>query len=636
MNAKPASRKRRAAGYALLMVLIISVASIVILSGTLRRTYTVAKMNDRNNQFVLCQNAAEAAVDKVFAKMSHDFSTPGLGLMYISNNLDTIYRVAYPKSTEDPFWTNFVFMDATGTPNKISVFRLTDNYGGDLPSQFNDPISGAPLRTTNAPVYRIIANVALAGGNNLGSGRAAMTNAVQEDIMLALVPIGNEAIFFNGLMEYTWCATFTINGHVHANSSVYVGSSANLTFNGPVTCTGVITNRPWAGHVQSEYTGSVTYNGSPAKITNAPIIALALNMTNAHSIIDIPSGGNPCTSDSTLLINQAGVVLLVSNATVTAILQSGYPVPGVDAGRVIMSTNTTAAAISNMFPFLTLPVVTNDTVVGGNTYHWSTNNFYDQRESKTVVMSQIDIGAYRSWLTNNYTVTNKFHLNTGPYPTILYVADNRTVSGSQFTAVRLTNSLILPSNGGQGFSVATPNPLYVLGNYNCPNTNYLATTNTVAAGTLPAALFSDALTVLSSSWKDNQSSLTYTGRDPSVTTINGAILSGLVYSTASDSTHFSGGVMNLPRLLEDWQGAAGSGTNLWLNTSLINLYASSNVTAQFQMPGAYYSAPRRSFAFDLKFFDPANQPPGMPCALMPVRFNFCVVPPLTTTYNVTP
>ena len=33
-------------------------------------------------------------------------------------------------------------------------------------------------------------------------------------------------------------------------------------------------------------------------------------------------------------------------------------------------------------------------------------------------------------------------------------------------------------NQPSGFTVATPNPLYVWGNYNCPNAAYLNTTNT--------------------------------------------------------------------------------------------------------------------------------------------------------------
>jgi hypothetical protein len=50
-------------------------------------------------------------------------------------------------------------------------------------------------------------------------------------------------------------------------------------------------------------------------------------------------------------------------------------------------------------------------------------------------------------------------------------------------------------NQPSGFTVATPNPLYVWGNYNCPNSAYLGTTNTTTD--YPASLVSDALTILS-------------------------------------------------------------------------------------------------------------------------------------------
>jgi hypothetical protein len=92
--------------------------------------------------------------------------------------------------------------------------------------------------------------------------------------------------------------------------------------------------------------------------------------------------------------------------------------------------------------------------------------------------------------------------------------------------------------------------------------------------------------------------------------------------------------MNLPRLLEDW-GNGGS-TTLTLNTSLISLFASTKATTQFKDPGNYYYAPTRKFSFDLNFLDPDKQPPGMPCAMIPVRFNFATPPANTITYNVTP
>jgi hypothetical protein len=165
---------------------------------------------------------------------------------------------------------------------------------------------------------------------------------------------------------------------------------------------------------------------------------------------------------------------------------------------------------------------------------------------------------------------------------------------------------------GLGFSVATPNPLYVWGNYNCTNPVCLGTTNTSA--TVPCAFYCDAFTILAEGWSDPNSLTTQYSASSGAwnaedTTINAAILTGIVPSTGSDSMHFSGGVHNSVRFLQDW-----SGCMLTLNTSLINLYNSRRATGQFLNPGVYYSPPTRKYSHDPKFFYPSNTPPGMPIA----------------------
>jgi hypothetical protein len=160
----------------------------------------------------------------------------------------------------------------------------------------------------------------------------------------------------------------------------------------------------------------------------------------------------------------------------------------------------------------------------------------------------------------------------------------------------------------------------------------LGTTNTTSS--MPCAFISDALTILSSSWQDSKSSSSYTTRTAANTTVNAAILTGIVPSTGSTSTTFSGGVHNLPRLLEDWNSP--STYTLTLNTAIMNLFNSQIATHMFVNPGTYYDPPTRQFSYDLNFQDPAKQPPGIPCALVLIRLNWATPPPNTITYNVTP
>jgi hypothetical protein len=591
---------REQGGYALLMVMGVTAIATVVLAATLGRTMTNAKMNARSNDYNVTGNAAEAAVEKVVARIGYDFQSYGPGGVFA--NLD-IYRASIPD--EDSFWSTFAFSDGNGHSNKTYVAMLTNNYTGPLPSQYPG------LSTSRAPIYRIISNVRYAtGGSVIGTA--------QEDVLLALVPITQYAIFYNGLLEFSTCATMIVNGRVHANGSIYTGTGASLTFNGPVTATATITSPAWNGQGPS-WNDKGTYNGTPPYRTNVPSVALSIGTTNVHDALEFPASGEDPTSikGQTRYYNQAQTVLLVSNTTVSMVVQASldYDVPGADPAPLCITSTNTPPALATNFPFLV-----------------TTNTFTDQRENKTVQTTQIDVGKYAKWLTTNSTVLTKFPAGSGTYATILYVADNRTTTSSKMNGVRLTNGTAPPPNGGLGWSVATPNPLYVLGDYNCTNSSYLGTTNTTSS--MPCAFMSDALTILSSSWQDSKSSSTYTTRTASDTTVNAAILTGVVPSTGSSSSQFSGGVHNLPRLLEDWNSP--STRTLTLNTAIMNLFSSETATHQFVNPGTYYDPPTRHFSYDQNFQDPAKQPPGIPCALVLVRLNWAVPPPNVITYNVTP
>lgn len=218
-----------------------------------------------------------------------------------------------------------------------------------------------------------------------------------------------------------------------------------------------------------------------------------------------------------------------------------------------------------------------------------------------------------TWTTTNYV-----------YTVTTYTTNTSTVNLGR-TGVRLVNGQTLPS---QGLTVATPDSLYVKGHYNCPVSADLGTTNTTH--TVPASLVSDALTILSGNWNDANSSSSFTTRSASDTTVNAAVLAGIVPSAGvnGDSPE-SGGVVNLPRLLEDWGNGA---RHLTINGSLVNLYNSAQATAPFQLPGYYYYAPSRDFNFDRNFLDVTKQPPGTPELRVLIRGKWRNPPPGTVDY----
>ncbi|HWC61923.1 MAG TPA: hypothetical protein VHC44_19705 [Verrucomicrobiae bacterium] len=618
--------------YALLIILFMTAIAAMILGGTLQRTFGVAQMNNRAVDLMKSQNAAEAAVEMVFSRMQYDFQSAG-GLAMVTTNLSN-YRGLYPLASQDSYWGNFQFSDAQGNLNKTYVQKIA-TYTGPL------PISYSNRTTSMAPIYRIVSNAKPLTGNS------GVTGTAQEDVMLALVPLTAYAIFYNGLLEFSTCATMVVNGAVHSNTNIYVGTDASLTFHTTVTASGIVeapnnNGGSWASQSKWVTNYNSSWNTTFTPVTNfvnhLATIQIALPMTNTHSLIDVPTTNDSTTvSGQQRLYNQAQVVLTVSNLVATDPYTSNVlvsvkiqkapssaDVPGADTTpTVLLYTNPSPVFLSTNLPFLAI-----------------TNTFFDRREGTTNLTTQIDVFKYKQWLTNSVSpVIGKFPVDgSSGYPTILFVDDNRNTAplgGNKLDCVRLVNGTNPPSNGGAGFTVATPDPLYVWGNYNQTVGANLNTTNT-ATGTVPCALMSDALTILSSAWSDANSKNNGFGSgggwSANSTTVNAAILTGIVPSTGTDSMHFSGGVHNLPRLLEDWSG----GTTLTLNTSIINLYNSIEATGQFKNPGVYYKPPTRQFSYDLNFSDPTKVPPGIPCALVALRYDWVTPPPNTVTFNVTP
>jgi hypothetical protein len=627
------SSSPRRKGFALIMVLIMVTVSLAILAAALNRSQTVAILNQHNVDLNVCQNAAEAAVEKVYARIAYDFQ--GYSVAGVSNNLvANVYKNNTPNASENPFWAGFTFSDANGHNGQTYVSQV-GTYNGPLPSAYEGLYAA-----TGSPIYRIVSNV------TRSNSTTAVVGTAQEDVLLAMVPLNTWAIFYNGLLEFSQCATMVVNGRVQANGAIEVGTSASLTFNSGVSCTHTLT-APLVDGLSSGWTPgtantwNTSFNATPGYTTNVASVTVSLNMTNSHFLIDIPPAGESVTSSTGLqrLYNQAQMVLIVTNdlsnsgtnPTVMLKIQTSINglVPGADSLPTILTyTNASATFLQTNLPFLSL-----------------TNVSYDQRETKTNLFSQIDIGSFAGWASTNPSVQAKLPSVNGQYPTILYVADRRNVNAKQLPSVRLVNGAQLPANNNIGFSVVTQNPLYVFGNYNVQTASSSAnasagSTNTTY--TVPAALMSDSLTILSPLWTDSQGFQTYdnsTGTfDASSMTINAAIVTGTMPSTGTSGTTFSGGVHNLPRLLEDW-----SGQTLWLNTSILRLWDSSMATNQFRNPqgfspspvNPYYNPPTRKYSFDLNFLNAARVPPGMPVALVPIRFGWGVPAPGVVTYTPT-
>jgi len=179
----------------------------------------------------------------------------------------------------------------------------------------------------------------------------------------------------------------------------------------------------------------------------------------------------------------------------------------------------------------------------------------------------------------------------------------RLVDGSRGT-------LPTQPTGTGGFTVGSENPVYVLGDYNAK-----ASENSWADPHADAAIISDAVTVLSNKWNDQNdfnNTLNMTNRNSIDTRYRMAIAAGKgIYfqlpAWGSTDDGSDGGVHNFIRYIEDW-----SGTNLWYQGSIVNLYYSQYATGTFKCCTVVYSPPSRQYSFDVDFLNPAKLPPATP------------------------
>jgi len=453
-------------------------------------------------------------------------------------------------------------------------------------------------------------------------------------------PVFEFAIFYNLNMEFVSASPMTVKGPVFCNQSIWEGSST-LTFASTVDAVGTndtTATDPFANDYTASGNHAFSLAGQP--VSGAGALNLSIG-TNAEAILDLPplayAMGTLAAYSNTgqvYLANAADLYItnsargtnfgaLTSTGTNTFIYyqdslnaQSLTPISP-DYYSLKTGGSTNFVSIS---PTAGLDCVTN---VRFASYSFITNVlFYDWREGwnggsgingkgKVVQAIQIDISTFNKWLTNTASNGGSFVNNNyngtcvqdkGHPIDSIYVYNAVPLTTTALPAVRVVNGQQLPSD--YGFTIATPQPLYILGNYNVqtPAGSSSGQNNTVY--TYPAALMADAITILSSNWND-----TVTSKDPSVspstTTINAACLEGIVQSNPDISGNYSGGVENFLRFLEAW------GT-LYFNGSIVVMFPSQYATNSWQQTGNYYTAPTRNWAFDTNFTQVSKLPPLTP------------------------
>jgi len=624
-------------------------------------------VTSRNNQFNMSEAAAEAATEKVLSQMNYDYI-----LQSLSNN--GVYYSTYfilDQTTNQAVWPiKYVYSDTNGSNNQISVYLgkwttntvpLNSQYVGlyglvqdcyitatatPIGQRFNVPATvSETIQFASIPLFQfaIFYNMdleidpgqAMTITGPVWSNGGIWTGATVLTLMNSVSAVGkayNQAAdpFCTGYTG-TGPSTYSMGGQpTSGNDRITMPIGTN---NDPTTIEALVNLPPsaYAMNTASAFTTNgqlYLANGADLYLTNSP------NGTNWGSLT--PYGTNM------ILYYQDGNTnadQVETDGYQTQITNDFYIVTNnSSAHHGLLTTNYVPPSAPNITNSFGGPAWRNS--LGETNFTWYTGYsfvtnvmFYDWREGwnsgsginskgKIVQAVQIDVAKFNIWLTNTLATNSGYYYNnqckssthkSHPIDSI-YVYNAVPLTGTALPAVRVANGGMLPPNTApKGFTVATAMPLYVYGNYNVSNTTSSSLGQNSTTYTWPAGLMGDSITILSGNWKD---STTSQNPSPTTTTVNAAMLEGIVRSTNSN---YSGGLENFLRLLENWSGA---GATLWYNGSIMVMFPSQYATNYWVAPGYYYGAPTRKWAFDTNYIQQAGLPPLTPQAKGVIRANW--------------
>ena len=405
--------------------------------------------------------------------------------------------------------------------------------------------------------------------SNAQSNSTPVTNGISLRMQKVLVPLFQFAIFYEPDMEIHPGPYMKLEGRVHANGNLYLGSHSGLDITSFLTAAGAIRHGRKPGSGQALGTGSVNIKDNTGTYRNMK------NTDGTWLDHDSPDWVDSSTArwDGQVQDNQHGI-----NELYLPVAVSGDPIDIIKdasggnpdsyenkAGLKIIDGQAYYRQADNSWTNVTASLTSSGAI--------SAKTFYDGRELTTINSLDIDISK----------------LNTSAYwPANGLIYAKQTDGGVNQPATRLINGSTLKA----GLTVATENPCYIKGDYN-------------STAKKAAAVICDAFNVLSGSWDDSKSTQVLANRVASNTTMNVSFITGNT-TTGEDGNQYNGGVENLPRFLEKWD----SKTFTWRG-SMVDLWQSLQATGSWSY-GTYYTAPTRNWGFDQDLLNPNNLPPGTP------------------------
>ena len=551
-------KKQSRRGASLLFVLMLVMVISMVAASLMSLSKTSMQLTKRNNNRVRNLYVAIAGVEKVKEDLNYYFKENGTASQ---EDLQSIYPPYefYDHYFYDEDWMPGLVVTKTGDVEQREV--ESGNFEGMVAVSQNYDIS-----STCRDNFDSMANVS-------------------ESVAINAIPLGQFAVFYEKDLEILPGPDFIIEGWVHSNGDMYVGSHNTLSFDSRITSVGNLFHRrkndgsvmggtvrikdadgnyqsmrlpDGTGSLDSDHPDwaaqSITRWGDRVRNNVHGVPKLRLPIEVGEEPHDIIERADPTDSQ------QLSDIKFENKADLKIIDGVGYDA----AGNIVPLTYPDPADPSNTKSII------------------STKSFYNYREGKTIQVTEID-------------VANLIESGVSIGDGVVYVSDTKQ-GGSNQAAVKLENGSQLPSGG---MTLASDNPVYIQGDYNTVNQQ-------------ASLVVGDAINVLSNSWDDANGN--FGDRNASDTTVNTVVFTG---NTETTPGNYNGGLENVLRFLEDW----GNDT-LTFRGSIIDMWYSEVATGDWSYGSPQYKAPTRDWRFDPFYLDPENQPPGIPLVYAVERLEF--------------
>jgi hypothetical protein len=399
------------------------------------------------------------------------------------------------------------------------------------------------------------------------------------------------AMFYVDDLELQPTTSLTVNGAIHTNAGLYIGT--NL-----FTITGLA---EYGSEYVNGYARTDTYHSAaatkpnfgksdaslalsdmpPAQVSPYLPFGWNLKLLNAdgsvnndsyHELIEQPVS-TPDPLSEIRYYNQACYRILIDSSNNITVTKKDGTVMNLNngEGKIFKEALTTGSGALNQA-------------------------IQDQRENAYVRLATLDVaqitseaGSISGWNGVVYIADTSTHNTNISAP----LGGTGATVTTTIRGIRLVNGHRLPSaNGINGLTIVSANPVYIKGNYNTSTNSGDAVPSNTGTYTDPdasgytrkfAAVVGDSVNVLSANWSDLASPSSISSRTATNTTINAALVAGIVPSSGGN---YSGGGENFVRLLEDWKN-----NTLCIYGSMVQLYTSKQATSPWTGAGNNYKAP---------------------------------------------